>query len=363
MPELCIIPARILRDPEINYTRLRTALAIGHFTGRDGRGAWASNETLADVAGIDERELRRSISWLVDRGHVRKRPRTSKQGGTMTNVLEIVLSDPIEAVADESPAPVSIGREVGEITPPGGRGKSPHPPRVESPHPGRGNSTLQSTQLNEQGNELPTTTAREGEPNGVGLEAEFADPAHREVYRSLRSTHRNAAIFDLALRSVRNPSTGGAEYSWAEVGAGLLEQGGNGEQFNVSRLRGYCRLQRDVRARHGEQGAKLVASALEHRSRPGEPAVYVGTQLLTRTAFWDLCVRGGLTVAMQSPETRSERIRAMAADGLVQDAGAFDALVAGVEPWALAAIAFGKERDARIDAAFERWNAQRRRVS
>jgi hypothetical protein len=113
MPDLSIIPARALKDSELTFHRLRALNAIGHFTSRDGSGVWASNATLAEVAGIDERDLRRAVTWLVDRGYVRKRARRSAAGGSTTNILAIVLDEQI----DPPDAPSISGGE-GEISPP-----------------------------------------------------------------------------------------------------------------------------------------------------------------------------------------------------------------------------------------------------
>jgi hypothetical protein len=167
----------------------------------------------------------------------------------------------------------------------------------------------------------------------------FADPRHREAYLALRAQHRNPPLLDIALRTVHQPPTGGGQFAWEVIGAGLLEQLGNGESFNVSRLRGYCR---QTLARQQERGTTITRADFAG----GYVTNRVGTW--SGAALWDLFVRGGLTAPMQTRETLAERVEVLARDGQIPDADTFLALVLHVQPWALAEIKFAKTREDRL---------------
>lgn len=175
------------------------------------------------------------------------------------------------------------------------------------------------------------------------LAPHFAHVAHRDAYVGLRAGHRRPQTLDATLREVHAPSTGGAGFTWAEIGAGLLELLGNGEAFNASRLRGYCR-----QARARPPGVVPSAGSLED--------VQVGGgQVMSRSVFWRLCVDAGLAAPMQSAETIRELVERLHGRGLVRDAAAFVSLVLHVEPWALAEIKFGKAREEQLAQRLASW--------
>lgn len=175
---------------------------------------------------------------------------------------------------------------------------------------------------------------------------------HRAAYLALRASHRSPAILDDALRTVHAPPTGGAAYAWEVIGAGLVESLGNGETFNVSRLRGYCRSHAAGPPASGRASA---------RPSPTEAAsVRAGEQTLSASQVWALCVEGGLCGRGQSRASLEERIAALAASGKVSDAGAFVALVLAIKPWELGEIAFAKSRDEQL---LERLAAWQRRAA
>jgi hypothetical protein len=97
MPNLCIIPARALSDDRVTPTQLRVLLAVGTFTSRDGGGVWASNATIAEVAGLHVRHMRDALKALVSFGYVRKIARPGR-----TAIMAIVLDDPLEPPCTES---------------------------------------------------------------------------------------------------------------------------------------------------------------------------------------------------------------------------------------------------------------------
>lgn len=345
MPSLSIIPERALKDPEMTGARLFALCAIGTFTSRDGKNVWAANETIAARANMDEREYRRCAAWLVERGYVRKRARWKKDGGRDTNLLQIVLDDPIEVagVGAES-APTS-----GELSPSGGGAESPRgvgaestpTPGVDAPPTGRGNVPHQTSPLNE------TASPPAAGADRATLAGEFAHAEHRAAYEALRAKHRQPAILDAGLRAVHAPPTGGAGYAWEVIGAGLLEQLSNDETFNVSRLRGYCR----------SHVAGAPPSTRRNSSAPSGDgaAVRVGTQLLAPAHVWTLCVEHGLAARGQSREALAERIEELVRDGRVQDGDAFLALVLHVKPWQLNQIAFAKAREDQLAERLATW--------
>lgn len=121
MPNLCIVPARVLENKELTARDLRTLLAIGTFTDRDGQGVWASKRTLAALAGIDERHLRRSVKRLVEWGYVTQDHRKDEDGNDLTAMLAIVLQ-----------MGGQIGQPRGAETASGGRAKSASPRGAKS---------------------------------------------------------------------------------------------------------------------------------------------------------------------------------------------------------------------------------------
>jgi hypothetical protein len=352
MPALCIIPARALQDPEMTGVRLTALCAIGKFTSRDGRGVWAANSTIADAAHLDERVFRRAAAWLVERGYVRKQHRFRDDGSQSTNMLAIVLDDP-EDVAD-----VAEGGRVESSHPPGGlnrptppgridpppRGESSLLPRAESTHPGRVESPHQTSPVNATASPPPAIAST--------LEAEFAHEPHRTAYLALRASHRLPASLDAGLRDVHDPINGGPAFAWDVIGAGLLQLQANGETFNVSRLRGYCRSHLAGAPPSGRRG-----SGAPQIAGPAD-AVRVGPQLLSAVGVWQACVDVGLTSPMLSRETVEELVGRLVERGAVQDRAAFVSLVLAIDPPSLAAITFAKTREERLRERLATWAAQ-----
>lgn len=144
MPNLCIIPARALTDRELTPSDLRALLAVGTFTSRDGSGVWASNATIADTAGLDERHLRRSLRTLEERGYLRR----IKRPGT-TSLLAILLDDPFTGEGGIRP-----GSEGAKSAPPG---------RADSAQTGGAKLAHQTTPRTTPMNEGPSPVG-EGRP-------------------------------------------------------------------------------------------------------------------------------------------------------------------------------------------------------
>lgn len=209
MPQLCIIPARALKDDALTGSDLRALLAVGHFTNRDGSGVWAANATMAEVANLDDRHFRRSLAVLVERGYVRKLERP----GT-TSVLAVILDDPFPGE--------------GEIRP-GGRAKSAPPGRAES--------APQSTPL-------PTPRNDSSSPSPAkSVHDELLHEHHRVAYRAVISAvpaARHSIDYELRLVAEGNERPGAGKVQaegWARVGEALHQLVVHGRQFSARNLR------------------------------------------------------------------------------------------------------------------------------
>lgn len=97
MPNLCIIPARILAMDDVSETDLRVLLAIARHADRFGANVWASAETLSGVAGVSRRSFFRSASRLIDLGVVRRTKRWKDNGEPDTSMYAVLLDEPVEA--------------------------------------------------------------------------------------------------------------------------------------------------------------------------------------------------------------------------------------------------------------------------
>lgn len=216
MPNLCIIPARALRDPDMTPTELRVLLAVGQFTSRDGGGVWASNATLADVAGVDERHLRRALRGLAGRGYIRRVERPGR-----TSLMGILLDDPPQGGAESAP--------------PGGAESAPQTTHRTTQPPNNNNST---------------TRVRES----------LTADAHRQAFDVVARTHPSPALMATALESLTQDTGNGPAYDWPTIGAALLDLKANGQAFSVGLLRGYCR--------------NIVVQRVRPASEPALPATH-----------------------------------------------------------------------------------------
>lgn len=69
----------------------------------------------------------------------------------------------------------------------------------------------------------------------------FGHEAQQAAYDGYRRASRLPAAFDASLKTLLEPISGGKPCTIEQLGAALLELAGNGEAFNLSRLRGYLR--------------------------------------------------------------------------------------------------------------------------
>jgi DNA-binding transcriptional MocR family regulator len=88
MPNLSIIPAAAVMDPELTPTQLRVLCAVGIHTNKLGGGVWASVRTLAREANVSERTFQAACVVLVTKGYLVIKARPGQ-----TNLYDVVLQD------------------------------------------------------------------------------------------------------------------------------------------------------------------------------------------------------------------------------------------------------------------------------
>ena len=103
MPNLSIIPAHAVADPDLSDTQIRVLCAIGTFSNRLGGNVWASVQTMAKGCALSPRTVQRAIPKLIERGYLHSVERPGR-----TTVYEIAL----EPLTTQSPTPVTV------VTPP-----------------------------------------------------------------------------------------------------------------------------------------------------------------------------------------------------------------------------------------------------
>lgn len=86
MPNLAIIPASAVSDPDLTDTQLRVLCAVGMFTNRLGGNVWASVSTLAKASALSTRTVQRALPVLLGKGYLRHLTRPGR-----TNLYEVVL--------------------------------------------------------------------------------------------------------------------------------------------------------------------------------------------------------------------------------------------------------------------------------
>lgn len=99
MPNLSIIPAAAVMDPELTPTQLRVLCAVGIHTNKLGGGVWASVRTLAREANVSERTFQAACVVLVTKGYLIIKARPGQ-----TNLYDVVLQDTPAAAAAPHPS-------------------------------------------------------------------------------------------------------------------------------------------------------------------------------------------------------------------------------------------------------------------
>lgn len=94
MPNLCIVPARVLCLEEVSEIDLRVLLAISRHADRYGENVWASAVTLSKVAGVSRRSFFRSAARLEALRLVRRTRRWKDNGEPDTSMYAVLLDEP-----------------------------------------------------------------------------------------------------------------------------------------------------------------------------------------------------------------------------------------------------------------------------
>lgn len=125
--------------------------------------------------------------------------------------------------------------------------------RAVTPRTQKSRQAVSSKQLSGINSSTTTTTAAKS-----GKLTELS-PEAREAVSAARKESRSPKTFDAMLKAVHKPPTGGAAYSWAIIGAALVEMVGNGEKVSAARLRGFCRKLTQPEPPSGSNGHRPAA--------------------------------------------------------------------------------------------------------
>lgn len=255
----------------MTYKQLRALLAVGYFANRDHGNVWASNRTLAEIAGLDVRDLRRALVDLEARGYLRRTRRAGPKGGDYTSLVDILLDEGVQSVAQGEGrfAPPGEGRNA-----PGGEGRCAPPKDTE-----------------ERQHSASTTAA--------AAAFAFSNPDVQHAYQTYRRAARDAVSFDGQLRSILTGMTSGKPVAEEALGQALLDMAANGELFNSSRVRGYLRKQ--------EMGQQLTAQSAR---KPDVDEYGLSTKRLTP---WTLSESELAEVARESRAIEAEKAAKAAA--------------------------------------------------
>lgn len=208
MSRFAIIPTAWLRDPSLTSHDKLVLTILASYADANGY-CWPSVATLAADAAVSERQVQYSLKALREAGALQVVPRTKPDGSGTSNGYWLLGYD--------KEGGVHMVHRGGAQGAPGG---------VHMVHP----NNTSSNKTSEHATTTTTTSA-----------FAFERPEHQAVYESLRRGARLPAAFDASLRTCLEPMTGGPAYTLEQVGTALLELAGNGEPFNVARLRGYLR--------------------------------------------------------------------------------------------------------------------------
>lgn len=205
MSRFAVVPTAWLRDTTLTTYDKVVLCVIASYADTNGY-CWPSVPTIAAGAGASERQVQYCLKHLQDVGAIDIVRRQRNNGDAASNGYWLKGYD--RPVVNEV-------HHAGAVCAPG---------VVQEMHP---NNTSKNKTT-----EHTTTTA------SVFV---FERDEHQQVYESLRRGSRLPAAFDASLRTCLEPMTGGKAYTLDQLGAALLELAGNGESFNIGRLRGYLR--------------------------------------------------------------------------------------------------------------------------
>lgn len=210
MSRFAILPTAVLRDPALTAQDKLIVTMLATYADENGY-CWPAIKTLAVDAGVSESTVKRALVHLEEVGVVEREPRFTDNGDRDTNAYWIIGYDRRLLVGSH--------RTQGGFT----------------QNPGVGSHRPTNKNIENKSIEHATTTA------ATDRALTFANPDHQLVYDGWRRASRLPAAFDASLRTLLEPITGGRPVSVDALGAAMLELAGNGEGFNLARLRGYLR--------------------------------------------------------------------------------------------------------------------------
>jgi len=80
---VCMVPERALADQDMMPTQLRVLVALG----RDCANPWVDRATITALIGLDDRNLKRALVALEQRGYVLRQRRIAPDGSSLTTLF------------------------------------------------------------------------------------------------------------------------------------------------------------------------------------------------------------------------------------------------------------------------------------
>lgn len=207
MSRFAIVPTAWLRDPELTSHEKLVLAVLSSYADQQGC-CWPAVTTIAKDCASSERSVQYSLKRLTEVGALEVVRRRKPDGSAASNAYWILGYDKRVPVVQEM-------HQGGATIAPG---------VVQEMHPN-------NTSKNKTTEHATTTTTA----------LTFANEAQQAVYEGYRRSSRIPSAFDASLQTLLAPISGGKGCTIEQLGAALLELAGNGEAFNLSRLRGYLR--------------------------------------------------------------------------------------------------------------------------
>lgn len=291
------LPERAAGDRRLKLSHFRVLLAASARANRVGEPAWAPLSRLAELTGMEVREVRRTAKDLETFGYLKRAPRFGAKGDQVANAYMVILDQDLPLPTEGGKGVATPGGGRGS-PPPGGEGSiSPGGPGVHDPREGRGSPPPPSRVDSEDSTQkkLPSssTASQEARVRGA-LPGEYHPQLEAYLHAARFPASLLASIWAL-LDPERSP-----HFTGAIVGESLRQMQAEGDTFKASRLAKWCaNLAADVKAQVPADGegtpaprSPLSAAALAAFSMlPGTEAI--------RAAFERLTVRYGNKKALE----------------------------------------------------------------
>jgi len=242
MSRFGVVPTYWMRHLELSATDKATLALLSTYADENGY-CWPSVPVLAMCLTISDRHIQRSLRRLEEVGAVRIKRRYNEDGKPVSNGYWIrgyenkpqtVYMHERTGVGDADVTYEGDTEVTNKVTP-----VSPKQYQVEQ----------------DQVEQATTTSSKRGKGR-----LDFPAEPMQEVYLTFWRMAPNRAAFDASLQALLDGLTTGKPCSLDELGAALLDLAGNGEGFNLARVRGYLRK---------AQQAKTAGSAAGTANRPG----------------------------------------------------------------------------------------------